>query len=342
MEKRVLVGTAVLFLLIANVHGGGRNQAASTPEPAGARTETLRMVTGNITGNYYSFGLVVAQMLGDRLNIPISVKSTGASKANIELIDAGEADIAIVQNDVMHYAQYGMDLFNGERITSFSTMAALYPEICQIVVNTASGIRSVDDLRGKHVSVGEAGSGTEFNAREILEVYNIDLRDIRKENYSFAASAEALRNNTIDAFFCIAGTPTPVINDLISHGDYTILDIDDVHASQLIRNHPFYSRTTIPAETYRGQSTEIYTVAVKAAIIVSSSLSEEIVYQLTKGFFDSLVDIEQAHVKGSEVSILSAIEGISIPYHSGALRYYSEFGLSPLIFLPRIVPGSVR
>jgi TRAP transporter TAXI family solute receptor len=290
------------------------------------KTEQVRMATGGSTGTYYAFGSAVGQILSEKTKISITVQSTGASKANIQLIDAKEVELAIVQNDVMDYAYRGVDLFNGEKITSFSTMAAIYAEVCQIVVNPASGIRTIADFRGKNVSVGDAGSGVEFNARQILQAYGITFDDIGKQNLSFGASADALRDNKIDAFFCVAGAPTPAIVDLATSKEVAILEIDDAHAAQLSRDYPFYTQFPIPAGSYGGQNAAVMTLAVKATFIVSNGLSEETVYQLTKALFENKAQIEAAHAKGKELSTSYAVEGISVPFHPGAAKYLKEIG----------------
>jgi TRAP transporter TAXI family solute receptor len=293
---------------------------------AGAKKEQIRMATGGNTGTYYAFGSAVGQILTEKTKIPITIQSTGASKANIQLIDAGEVELAIVQNDVMDYAWRGVDLFNGEKINSFSTMAALYAEVCQVVANPASGIKTIADLKGKNVSVGDAGSGTEFNARQILEAYGITFTDIGKQNLSFGASADALRDNKIDAFFCVAGAPTPAIIDLATGKEIVVLEVDDTHAAALIQKYPFYTQFPIPGGSYKGQSSAVQTVAVKATFIVSSRLAEDTVYQLTKNLFESKSLIETAHVKGKELSNSYAVEGISVPFHPGAAKYLREIG----------------
>jgi TRAP transporter TAXI family solute receptor len=288
--------------------------------------EQIRMATGGNTGTYYAFGSAVGQILTEKTGIPITIQSTGASKANIQLIAAGEVELAIVQNDVMDYAYRGVDLFNGEVITDFTTMAALYAEVCQVVANPAAGIRTVADLKGKNVSVGDAGSGTEFNARQILEAYGITFNDINKQNLSFGASADALRDNKIDAFFCVAGAPTTAIVDLAIGKDIVVLEIDDAHAAQLRQKYPFYTQFPVPAGSYRGQSAAVKTVAVKATFIVSNKLSEDTVYRLTKTLLESKGDIERAHAKGSELSVAYAVDGISVPFHPGAEKYFREIG----------------
>ena len=293
----------------------------------GCKAEKIRLATGGNTGVYYAFGSAASQILAEKTKIPIIVQSTGASKVNIQLIDAGDVELAIVQNDVMDYAWRGVDLFNGEKINSFASMAALYAEVCQVVANPASGITTIADLKGKNVSVGDAGSGTEFNARQILDAYGISFDDIGKQNLSFSASADALKDNKIDAFFCVAGVPTPAIIDLTTGKDVVILEVDDTHAAQLIKKYPFYSQYPIPAGSYKTQDSAIMTVAVKATFIVSNKLSEDTVYKLTKCLFESKAEIEAAHNKGKELSGSYAVDGISVPFHPGAVKYYKEIGV---------------
>ena len=312
MKKSLIITIIVVISILSVACQGRANQ--------------VRLATGGTAGTYYAFGSALAQILSEDTNISINVQSTGASRANIQLIAAGEVDAAIVQNDVMDYAWRGVDLFSGEQTTSFATMAALYAEVCQIVANPAAGINTIADLRGKNVSVGDAGSGVEFNARQILDVYDISFDDIGKQNLSFAASADALRDGKIDAFFCVAGAPTPAIIDLATSRDIIILEVDEAAAALLIRNYPFYTRFPITAGTYRGLNRDVMTVAVKATLIVSSTLDEDTVYNLTKSLFENKAKIEAAHAKGTELSTSYAVEGISVPFHPGAAKYFREIG----------------
>ncbi|GHU24969.1 C4-dicarboxylate ABC transporter substrate-binding protein [Spirochaetia bacterium] len=285
----------------------------------------VRMATGGNTGTYYAFGSAVGQILTEKTGIQIPIQSTGASKANIQLIAGGEVELAIVQNDVMDYAYRGTDLFTGEGTQAFSAMAALYAEVCQIIASP--GIRSISDLKGKRVSVGDAGSGVEFNAKQILEAYGVTFNDIDKQNLSFGASADAFRDGKIDAFFCTAGAPTTAVVDLAISKEITLLEIDDVHATALITQFPFYTKFPVPADSYRGVTRDIQTVAVKATFIVSNKLSEDIVYRLTKNLIESKAQIQAAHAKGAELSSDYAVGGISVPFHPGAAKYFREIGV---------------
>ncbi|MCL2791647.1 MAG: TAXI family TRAP transporter solute-binding subunit [Spirochaetaceae bacterium] len=293
------------------------------------RGERIRFATGGTLGTYYPFGTAIATTLTEKTGISITVQSTGASRANIQLMQAGEVEMAIVQNDVMDYAWRGVDLFAADgQIRNFRVMAALYSEVCQIVVNPAAGIRTIADLRGKSVSVGDAGSGVEFNARQILAAHGLTFDDINRQTLGFGASADAFRDGRIDAFFVTAGAPTPAIVDLALGRDILILDISEASANQIIRSYPFYSRYTISAGTYNGINTDVLTVAVKATLIVHESLSEDTVYKMTRALFEYRSEIAVGHARGNDLNAAYAVEGIgNVPFHPGAARYFREIGV---------------
>lgn len=227
----------------------------------------------------------------------------------------------------MDYAMKGESLFKEDgAITSFAAVAALYPETCQIV--GTKGLTSVADLKGKNVSVGDAGSGVEFNATQILAAYGIDInKDITKHNLSFGDSAEALKDGKIDAFFCVAGAPTTAITELATTNEISILSVDKEHADQLKKDFPFYSDITIPANSYKGVETDVTTVAVKATIICRKDLPEDAVYNLVKGIFENKDAIAKSHAKGEMLDPAYAIDAISVPFHPGAEKYFKEIGV---------------
>ena len=320
MKKILLIGVA-LFLIIGMCAFAGGGKAASGGAPS-----QIRMATGGTTGTYYAFGTAISQIFTEAIKIPVVVQSSGASKANIQMMAAGDIEMALVQNDVMDYAYKGTDLFNGEKTSDFYAMAAVYAEACQIVASARSGIKSVADLKGKNVSVGDAGSGTEFNSRQILEAYGITFNDINKQNLGFGPSADALKDNKIDAFFCVAGAPTPAIVDLAVTNDIVVLEVDNASAAKLKQNYPFYSTISLPANSYKGQTSAIQILAIKATFIVSKKMPDDIVYQLTKTFFEKKPQIAAAHVKGNEIAPAYAVDGISVPFHPGAAKYLKEIG----------------
>jgi len=288
------------------------------------------LATGGNTGTYYAYGMAMGPILQEKTGITFDVQSTGASKANIQLIQIDEADMAVVQNDVMYYAYTGTDLFEGAQTKDFAAVATLYPELCQIIASKSSGITSVADLAGKRVSVGDAGSGVEFNAKQILAAYGIDMdKDIEKQNLGFGPSADALKDEKIDAFFCVAGIPTTAITELAMGNEITVVPVDDDKFAELSAQYGFYTQQVIPADTYNGMTEDVKTVAVMATYIVDNELSEETVYQITKNIFENKDAITAAHAKGAELDAAKAVEGIpaEVPFHPGALKYFKEIGV---------------
>ena len=214
--------------------------------------DKIVLATGGPTGTYYAYGMAMGTILAEKTGIKVDAISTGASKANIQSIQLGEVDMAVVQNDVMYYAYTGTDLFTGEQTQDFQAMAILYPELCQIIASKESGIKTVADLKGKRVSVGDAGSGVEFNAKQILEAYGIDMNDkdaLQKQNLSFGDSANALKDGKIDAFFCVAGIPTTAIVDLAMSNEITVVEVEDEKYDELSKTYGFYTQQVIPAGT---------------------------------------------------------------------------------------------
>lgn len=286
----------------------------------------INVGTGGSTGTYYGFCNVISTVIKEKTGAQLMVQSSGASKANILGVDDGEVDMAIVQNDVMDYAFNGTSLFaDVGAIDSFSTLGAAYAEVCQIVAKADSGIKTVADLKGKKVSVGDSGSGVEFNAQQILGAYGVTFDDIDKQNLSFQASADALKDGKIDAFFCTAGAPTVAITDLATTTGIVLVEIDAEHLAALQKDYGFYAEYKVPAGTYKGIDSEVSTVAVKATFIVSNDLDEETVYQLTKAIYENAG--EYAHEKAAEMTLEYAVSSISVPFHPGAERYFKEVGV---------------
>jgi len=312
--KRIGLIAAVLLLSIGMVAFAG-----------GRREERIDFATGGVAGVYFPFGTAIAATLNERLGLDIRVQSTGASLANIQHIEDGEVQMALVQNDVMDYAWRGVNLFNVP-FQGFRTVAALYPEVCQIIANP--GINSIADLRGRSVSVGAAGSGTMFNAMQILAAYDITFDDIDAHFLPFGASADALRDGVIDAAFITAGAPTPAVVDLALGRPITVLPMSQAAAQSLVSAYPFYAMYTIPGGTYSGIPHDVTTVAVKATLIVCQTLSEDTVYNITRALFAYRAEIALGHARGHDIDRATSLEGVTVPFHPGAVRYFNSAGFT--------------
>ena len=288
----------------------------------------MTMGTGSPTGTYYAYGGIVSQYITNNAGVKANAVSTGGSKDNIQGIDSGDYQLGTVQSDVMHYAWNGTRSFEKDgKIGTFRTVAGLYAEAVQLVTVNPD-IQSVSDLKGKKVSIGAPGSGVYFNAVDVLCAAGLTVEDITPQYQNFDESADALKDNKIDAAFIVAGAPTPAITELsMTNANVRIVPIDGDIAQKLMKDNTFYSVYNIPAGTYKNQSAAISTVTVKATLIVSADAAEDVVYNLTAAIFDNMDAIAKEHAKGTELSLKNATEGLTVPFHAGAAKYFKEKGI---------------
>lgn len=335
MKKKSMVIASVLMMAMCTTAcgGGGNNQAqqpADNNQPAQQPQQvSISFASGGTSGTYYPYANAVATAWNDNIEgMNCSVEATGASAENINLISKGEAEVAIVQNDVMTYAYEGIETFEGKQTQGFATLGTVYSEVCQIVAAPNAGITSVADLAGKRVSVGDIGSGVEANSKQILAAYGLtfdDLGDV--QHLGFGASADLIKDGGLDAVFITAGIPTTAVMELATTNDIDIIAIDEETVAKLQADYPYYTDYTITQDAYKGMEADVLTVSVKATLIVSPSLDEETVYQMTKVLFENKDTIALAHDKGNELDAAAAVQGASVPLHPGAERYYKEIGV---------------
>lgn len=224
-------------------------EVASVKDGAGAgASKALTFGTGGDTGTYYGFGGVLASYVSNNTGVSVTAVTSGGSQNNIEELAAGNVQLGFVQSDVMSYAYNGERLFD-TKVDGFSVVAALYMEQVQIITLDSS-IKSVEDLKGKNVSIGDLGSGVYFNAIDVLGAYGLSESDIKPVYQSFGNSVDSLKDKKIDAAFVVAGAPTTAVVDLVSTNTTYMVEIDDAHAKTLLEGSPYYSNYTITAGTY--------------------------------------------------------------------------------------------
>jgi len=192
---------------------------------------------------------------------------------------------------------------------------------------TLSFVKSFADLKGLKVGVGAPGSGTEANFRQLLDVYGMKREDVNAQYLSFAESAEQFKDNHIDAFIVVAGIPNSAIMDVGTVRNLKLLSIEPEKIDILDDKYPFLSPAKIPANTYKGQTEDVNTVAVNAVLIVNADIKEDVVYDLIKSLFENQEELASAHAKGKELNMAKASTGVSIPFHPGAVKFYKEKGL---------------
>ena len=282
--------------------------------------------TGGTAGTYYAYGNVLAQYITNNTGVVVTAVAGNGSAENIDLLDLGEAQLALVQSDVAHYAYDGIRIYDGAPVTSFRALAALYTETVQLVTCNPD-LKSVADLKGKNVSIGSAGSGVYFNALDFLEAYDMTEEDIVPQYLSFGDSAEALKDGKIDAAFVVAGHPTPAVTDLCTTTGAYLIGLDADHVAKLKEINPAYAETNIPAGTYEGIDEDVTTVGIKATIIANADVSDDDAYTIVSTIFENADAIGQSHAKGYELDLEYA-STCGVPYAAGAAKYFAEKGFT--------------
>ncbi|MRX74327.1 TAXI family TRAP transporter solute-binding subunit [Bacillus lacus] len=305
-----------------NGNGGGEGEGGGTEGGTGGETQNLSLLTGGTGGTYYPLGGQMGTIISDNTDANITPQTSGASAENMQALRAGEAELAFSQTDIASYALEGKEMFDGNAIDNVTAIATLYPETVQIVTTEESGINSIEDLKGKTVSVGAPGSGVNINAKQILEVHGMTFEDIKAQNLAFDESTDGIQSGNIHAAFITAGTPTGAVEALSAQNNVKVLSISDDKIAELIEKYPFYSEDAVTSGTY-GLTEDVKTVAVRAMLVATSELDENLVYEMTKALFENTDRI--THAKGELIKAETALDGVGdIPVHPGAQKYFDE------------------
>ena len=327
----LILSVAMIFALVAcgskegdTPNTDGDTQQTDTP----AAPVDIVIATGGTTGTYYAVGNALVTTIGDKLSLSkLTAVDSGASKANVQLVTANQAQMPTLQSDVLNYAHNGSGgetMFDGAADKNSLWVAGVYNETVQLV--TAPSITSIEDLKGKTVCVGDVGSGTALNAEQVLGAYGLTFSDITPYYGSFADGCDALKNGQVDAAINTAGAPTGAITDLSSTYDFNLLPVSDEAIAKLQAEYPFLVKDVVPANTYKCVTEDVPCVAVKAVLTATESTSEDVVYEITKAMFDNLDALKASHAKFGYLSLESALDG-SFDVHPGAAKYYKEMGV---------------
>lgn len=316
MKKGVI---AAFMALIAAVTAVAAASAAPT---------YMSIATGGTSGTYYVVGGAIAAAVTKGGEIQCTAETGNASVANINLVATEGIEIAFVQNDITYWAYNGELMFEGKPLKNIRAVASLYPEHIQAVVTRESGIKTIDDLKGKRVGVGAPGSGVEGDVQAIFKVAGLTYNDLSKADFlDFAATTSRFKDNQIDAGFVVAGYPTASIMDLTTTKDVTLINFDEEMLATLQKEYPFFVPSSVPANTYSGITEEIKTPAVMAILVTNDSVPDEMVYDFLTAMYGNLDDIANVHAKGKEITLEGALDGLTCPLHPGAEKFFKEKGI---------------
>jgi len=293
----------------------------------GMKKDDIRLGTAGEGGMYYSFGDELSNKISSEENLKIKVKETAGSAANLRLLSKKYIELGIAQADLINDAYNGTGEFEDNAYKGYSAIAGLYTEACQIVVMNDSDILCIDDLQGKKVSIGEHESGTERNAKQILQAYGLNDTLVEMKNYDYKTAVNKLENGEIDALFCTAGIKTEIIDELASRSKIRLLSIDDNQMEKITSTYDFLTEYDIPANTYEGQAKDIQTIGVESVLLASDKLDEDIVYKITKFLFEHGNELQFNSLTDLELTQDSVTQGITIKFHKGAVKYYKKSGI---------------
>lgn len=351
-----LYGAAMVRLSRRQALGCGIGALAGLPGVSARAQDPrfFRIATGPTESTFFQIGTLIGQVVssppgarecerGGSCGVPglIAVsQTTSGSVANIELIKTKRIDSGLCQADIAHWAFHGSGMYRlSGAITNLRAIANLFPEIIHVVVRKGAAIANLADLRGKRVALGEQDSGIRVTARAVLDAAGLPETEFRAELIAPSRAADALREGTIDAFFEMAGPPSPVITDLATHLEVALVPIPEALIARLRDGAPFFTGTTIPADTYNGVP-EAQSVSIGTLWVVQAEASEQIVQGLLRALFhqNNRRTLDQGHPLGRFIRLETALDGVALELHPGAALFYFEAGIDPAQVRRRLPP----
>ncbi len=303
--------------------------------PAMAKTQFVTIGTGGITGVYYPTGGAIAKMVNKKkkeYGIRATVESTGGSVFNINAVMNGDLEFGIAQSDRQYQAVHGLAEWKDKGPQKdLRAVFSIHPESVTLVAAVDSGVKKIQDLKGKKVNIGNPGSGQRQNAIDALEAVGIDInKDIEAESIKASEAASLLQDGRIDAFFYTVGHPSGAIKEATSGArKVRIADVAGPGIDKLLAKYPYYAKAVIPIKLYPGAQNDkdVQTFGVKATLVTSAKVPDAVVYAITKEVFDNFEAFKKLHPAYGTLTKQKMLEGLSAPIHPGALKYYKEVGL---------------
>ena len=298
-------------------------------EPA-QETVTINIPTAATTGALYPLGSSMANLWSKQIDyVKANAQASNGGNDNLNLLQSGEAQVSMAVTSIMYQSYKGEATFEGRPNEKLRVISGLYYNPNQVVVRKESNINSIKDLSGKNFASGAPGSTTEVETNLHLTEAGVSYPDGLKVQFvGFTEAIDLMRNKQLDGTWIMAGLPTAAVTEITTTADGKLISIEDDVITKLQEIYPWYAKYTIPAGTYDGQEEDITTSAIKMAIFTSSDLSEDVVYELTKTFWENIDTLKQSNNSLKNLKIEDAVTDLAgLPLHEGAIKYYKEVGV---------------
>jgi len=290
------------------------------------------IATGGTGGTYYPLGGMLAQLISNKVTVDgkkmaATAEAAGASVGNAQLLGKRDIESAFVAADILDAAYNGKSQFDKGALKNLRALGALYPETVQLVVRSDSGINSVRDLKGKSISSGAPGSGQYQLVTDLLKAYGLSRNDVKEDLSSFAQAMDKIKDGNLHATLITAGVPVAAITDFAQSHPLKILPLSGNELASLLKEQPYYTRVQLPANTYKGQTAPVDTLAVMAVWATHDAVPDNVAYEVTKALYENVTIMGQVHVQGKNITANNATAVGTAPLHPGAARYYREKGI---------------
>jgi uncharacterized protein len=322
---------------------GGLGTALAASPTLAQDITFFRIATGGTAGTYFPIGGLIANAIsnppgsrtcsdGGSCGVPGLVATAVASNgsvANVSAIAGGSAQSGFTQSDVAYWAYNASGIYDGRpKVDVLRAIANLYPESFHLVARKGAGIKTIKDLNGKRISLDEPGSGTLVDARLILAAYGLTEKDVKAEYLKTQQSADKLKDGALDAFFSVSGWPQGAIAELAATTGIDLVPIDGPEAENLVKAYSFFAIDEIPDGAYKGV-TGVKTVSVNAIWATSTKQTDQLIYNVTAALWNTSTRklLDSGHSKGRSIKLETATQGLGIPLHAGAEKFYKEKGL---------------
>jgi len=306
---------------------------AFMPDSPRAADKIVTIGTGGVTGVYYPAGGAICRLVNrgrKEHGIRCSVESTGGSIYNLNALGQGELELAIAQTDWLYHAYDGTGVFTGQGPNpKLRSLFSLHSEPFTVVVRSDSGIKTFDELKGPRLNIGNPGSGMRATIEALMRLKGWDRGSFSKVTEMRAAEqGQALCDNQIDAMVFAAGHPNGSIQEVTNGCDAKLIPVTGPEIDKLIADNPYYAYATIPGGMYKGNSEDVKTFGVRAALVTTSELSDEVAYQIVKAVFENFDSFKTLHFVFATLDRDRMVQaGLTAPLHNGAMRYFKEAGL---------------